>query len=331
MPPNIHDSGYKLLFSNRTIFRQLIQTFVDAPWVKEADFGRCEAVDKSFISNEYRHRESDLIYRVALREQDIFIYVLIEFQSTVDRFMALRVLGYLTNFYLDYVRSHREVRRLPPIFPLVLYSGDRRWTAATEFAELIEGIEWLGAYSPRFTYYKLAENELSPERLRQIGNIVSTLFLAEQDVPIDTVVAALADLFDQEEDKQAVSTLVNWFRQMISHGRIDPADYAALATTLQSKEEVTSMFLKTVEREKKTMFELGRQEGREEGREEGIEEGREQGIELGILTVARRMLAAGIAPATVADVTGLSLDTVLTLQPTDDKTAPSATTHEPPK
>ena len=139
MPPNIHDSGYKLLFSNRTIFRQLIETFVDAPWVKEADFSRCEAVDKSFISDEYRHRESDLIYRVALREQDIFIYVLIEFQSTVDRFMALRVLGYLTSFYLDYVRSHREVRRLPPIFPLVLYSGDRRWTAATEFAELIEG------------------------------------------------------------------------------------------------------------------------------------------------------------------------------------------------
>ena len=118
MPPNVHDSGYKLLFSNRTIFRQLIETFVDAPWVKEADFSRCEPVDKSFVSDEYRQRESDLIYRVALRGQDLYIYVLIEFQSTVDRFMAVRVLNYLTSFYLDYVRAHRHVRRLPPIFPL---------------------------------------------------------------------------------------------------------------------------------------------------------------------------------------------------------------------
>ena len=93
MPPNVHDSGYKLLFSNRTIFRQLIETFVDAPWVKEVDFNRCEPVDKSFVSDEYRQRESDLIYRVALRRQELYIYVLIEFQSTVDRFMAVRVLS----------------------------------------------------------------------------------------------------------------------------------------------------------------------------------------------------------------------------------------------
>ena len=66
MPPNMHDSGYKLLFSNRTIFRQLIETFVDAPWVKEVDFTRCEPVDKSFVSDEYRQRESDLIYRCLL-------------------------------------------------------------------------------------------------------------------------------------------------------------------------------------------------------------------------------------------------------------------------
>jgi hypothetical protein len=35
---NIHDSGYKILFSNRTIFRQLIQTFVEEKWVQRLDF-----------------------------------------------------------------------------------------------------------------------------------------------------------------------------------------------------------------------------------------------------------------------------------------------------
>jgi hypothetical protein len=35
---NIHDSGYKRLFSNRTIFRQLVQTFIEEDWVDRLDF-----------------------------------------------------------------------------------------------------------------------------------------------------------------------------------------------------------------------------------------------------------------------------------------------------
>jgi hypothetical protein len=47
MSANIHDSGYKKLFSNHTIFRQLLETFVGEPWVQELDFSQCETVDKS--------------------------------------------------------------------------------------------------------------------------------------------------------------------------------------------------------------------------------------------------------------------------------------------
>jgi hypothetical protein len=35
---NIHDSGYKKLFSTHTIFRQLVETFIQAAWVSEIDF-----------------------------------------------------------------------------------------------------------------------------------------------------------------------------------------------------------------------------------------------------------------------------------------------------
>ena len=87
---NIHDSGYKRLFSNRTIFRQLIETFVNEPWVAELDFEQAEKLDKSFIDEDYQASESDLIYRVPLRGRPIYIYILLEFQSTIDRFMALR-------------------------------------------------------------------------------------------------------------------------------------------------------------------------------------------------------------------------------------------------
>jgi len=70
---NIHDSGYKKLLSNRTIFRQLIETFVDEPWVKDLDFSKAETVDKSFIDAHYKETESDLIYKVGLQDRDVYI------------------------------------------------------------------------------------------------------------------------------------------------------------------------------------------------------------------------------------------------------------------
>ena len=127
----IHDVGYKCLFSNRTIFRQLLETFVPEAWVKAADFEAAETLDKSYISDHFKATESDLLYKVPLRDSEVYIYILLEFQSTVPRFMALRVPYYQTSFYMDYVKSGSRIRKLPPIFPIVLYNGERRWTAPT--------------------------------------------------------------------------------------------------------------------------------------------------------------------------------------------------------
>jgi hypothetical protein len=59
----------------------------------------------------------------------ICLMLLLAFQSTSDRWMALRVL-----VYAGLVRQHlvNEKRlppdgRLPPILPVVLYNGDRHW------------------------------------------------------------------------------------------------------------------------------------------------------------------------------------------------------------
>ena len=212
--PTIHDSGYKKLFSNRTIFRQLIETFVDQPWVDDLDFSTCETLDKSFISKHYQETESDLIYKIRLKDRTIYIYILIEFQSTVDKFMALRVLNYITNFYMDYLASNKSVEKLPAVFPIVLYNGDLRWTAPENIKALIEDFPPLGPFALDFQYFKIAENEYSQERLLRIRNIVSTLFLAESHYDINLLETELLNLFDSETDKGAVSLFLNWFKPL---------------------------------------------------------------------------------------------------------------------
>ena len=182
----IHDKGYKKLFSNKVIFRQLLETFVAEDWVRDLDFDKCKKLEKSFVSQHYLETESDIIYEIKLRDKDVYIFILVEFQSSVDRFMALRILNYITNFYMDYVESNKGIRKLtlPPVFPILLYNGDKRWTAPTNLSELIENNDLLGKFSLDFSYFKISEIEYKKDDLLKIRNIVSTLFLAESHYSI---------------------------------------------------------------------------------------------------------------------------------------------------
>ncbi len=70
-------------------------------------------------------------------------YLLIEFQSSVDKYMALRMMVYQGLLYQDLIRQGAVLSegRLPPVLPIVLYNGSQRWTAATEAEGVQKGMQ----------------------------------------------------------------------------------------------------------------------------------------------------------------------------------------------
>ena len=62
--------------------------------------------------------------------------------------------------YQDLIRDNKLTPdgRLPPVLPVVLYSGDDGWTAATEISELIESVPGgLERYRPQMRYLLVEE------------------------------------------------------------------------------------------------------------------------------------------------------------------------------
>ncbi len=296
----IHDSGYKKLLSNRTIFQQLIETFVQEEWVKEIDFTQCETLDKSFLSDHYKETESDLIYKVRFRGREAYLVVLLEFQSTVDRFMALRVLNYITNFYMDYVESTKPVTLLPPVFPIVLYNGEARWTAPVTVEALIQDHHLLGCYAPHFHYCAIIERDYREEDLLAIRNIVSTLFLTETHFDRDKVLQEFTALFQHEPDRQAVSVLLNWFRQLTLHGRFDAETFEEIHQVYETIEEAHAMLLNTLAREHERF--------RQEGMQQGIQQGMQQGVFKGLIQAISMLLESKFGNAgseLIRDISGL--------------------------
>src|SRR6476620_7867871 len=96
-----HDGGYKLLFSHPSMVEGLLRGFVRDSWVGDLDFTTLERVNESFTSDGLKQRHGDMVWRLRWKNKGrtkrkgwFYLYFLLEFQSTVDAFMAVRLLSY---------------------------------------------------------------------------------------------------------------------------------------------------------------------------------------------------------------------------------------------
>ena len=265
-----------------------------------------ERLDKSFVAEHYKETEADIIYKVPLRDADEVIYLclLIEFQSDVQRFMVLRSLHYRCSFYMDFVLSNKNVRGLllPAMFQLVLYNGDEKWTAPANIDQLIESKVDLGSYGLHFEHLVIAENAYGKEWLAKVDNIIATLFLAEAHYDLPLLMEKMLSLYDTEPDRQAIMLFVNWFRQLAAHGRLDSTDFVTIEEQYLTREEVKSMLVKALEREREVIFDIGKKEGIDIGKKEGIDERNRQ--------IVQAMVGNGFALPTIATLLALPLPEV---------------------
>lgn len=209
--------------------------------------------------------------------------------------MAVRMLHYMMSFYLDFINQRQRMKKLPPLFPIVLYNGDAKWTAPVEIQELIDNNELLGEFGLQFKYFKLAENEFSPDKLLKIQNIVSTIFLAETHYDIDVLLNEFTTLF-RKKDRQAVSLLLNWFKYLSEERRITEADFEQIKVVYEEGE--ANMLVNAIRKEKQLLIQQGRQEGRLEGELEKAKE------------IAKSMLLEGLSIDLIIRTTKLSQEEI---------------------
>ena len=71
----------------------LLLGFVPVPWVAEADLASFTPVSGSSVTDDFcdrdrdRDREDDCIWRLRLGGGWLYVYLLIKFQSTIDRYI----------------------------------------------------------------------------------------------------------------------------------------------------------------------------------------------------------------------------------------------------
>ena len=108
MPLKTDDRRKKKLFSDPVFFRQLLKTCIGEPWVQDIDFSSLEILPNEYIDKRLIASQNDMLYRIKFKSHPSLLIVILEFQSTPDRFMAIRVLHYLCSVYLSLIGKAKK-------------------------------------------------------------------------------------------------------------------------------------------------------------------------------------------------------------------------------
>lgn len=199
MTKNHHDTGYKELFSHPEFVQQLIEGFVPNELAQLMDFNTLRLHSGHYITPLFEEKIEDIVWSVEVEWQNTrlnaYLYLLIEFQSTVDTTMPIRLMHYVACFYDNLLKNKTTSisRGLPPVFPIVLYNGTKRWTAKQEMYDMIfpEPPEFLRPYQPHLRYYLIDEASLNTQELMKLETPLSGVFSIEKARSQDELQSAI--------------------------------------------------------------------------------------------------------------------------------------------
>ena len=164
---NPHDSFFKDLLARPEMAADFLAHYLPPEVAAELDVTVPELVKDSFIDAELQPHFSDLLYRVRLKRGGAaYVYVLFEHKSAPDAWVGFQLFRYQARIWEPLVRQ--KVKKLPPIFPLVLFHGRTHWRAARNFGALIEWREAkaLRRYVPEFEYYLIDLSAFSDAEIK---------------------------------------------------------------------------------------------------------------------------------------------------------------------
>ena len=294
----IHDTGYKLLFSHAELVQQLLEGFAPPELVKLLDFGTLTLANGSYVTPAMKQREDDVVWSVSMGDTTLYLYILLEFQSTVDAAMPVRMMQYVAALYESLIKekSINPSEGLPPVFPIVLYNGDQRWQVATNIAELIQCPSVLNPYQPNMAYYLLDEGAYSDSELNSVHNAVAAVFSLENATNYETAVNAIdrmAQAIQALPNKQRIDKAISyWIKRHLQRNLPE----VIIPQTEQLLED-TSMLATNMQKWYHTAQNQGKQEG---------ERSKAMQIALNLLDL--------LDVTTIALKTGLTLDEVKALK-----------------
>ena len=280
-PSNPHDALIKALLESPERAGILLRENLPAVLLERMTEEPPRHLPGSFIDPALGEQRSDRLFEVALKDgRTAFVYVLIEHKSASEPATPVQLLGYQQRIWQRYAEQDGDgraerYRHLPPIFPLVIYHGQREWAEPLSLMACIDADEELRDLQRDFGYQVRhlrpdeSDDQLSADpAVRTVLRALAWAFLDRHGV------AELERLLQElPEGHFLEKPLLRYIVRV--YATTETSVRQALETTRPQRAQELNM---TVADE---WIERGKQQGRQEGLQAGLQEGRQEGLQEG--------------------------------------------------
>ena len=229
------DRSARWLFQDKENVQGLLEIVADE-LVELIDFSQLAQINRSFIPDNLREQESDLVFSVPLHSEsetdELLIYILIEHQSTVDSTMGFRVLFYMIQIW-DSQRREWESNNVPksqwrfrPVLPIVFYTGAQRWKTPLTLNTIMDSPDVFSRFVPKLDILFLSVKETDEANLTKTDHPLGWLLtvLQKEHADKEVIRTALVEAMSHintlgDEQAQQRQRAISYLFLLILHRR----------------------------------------------------------------------------------------------------------------
>ena len=280
---NPHDALFQVMMSKPKAARDFfelhlpdhIKQQIDWESLQQAAQVYTDGIDKGIV---------DTLYSAKIAGQEAYLLLLTEHQSTSQRLMPLRLVEYILRIIRDWLDKYGKQAKLPTIYPLIFYTGTKKYRHSTDFWHLFQDAELMKAILMHpFQLVELMEISDEVLKAHQESGLTSFLMKHRKEMDIVQSLSTVTELLKN------ASQDIEYFKTLMC--------YTLQETDSKSIAEIIQLFTDMVDAESKenmmTIAERLRQEGMQKGELAAKK------------TVAEALLKKGYPQDLIIEVTGL--------------------------
>ena len=126
--PLSHNNFVRKLLSDKKIEAEFFETHLPKEILSQVDWLTLEQQKENYSDNTLGHGIVDLLYSVIFGQNEAYLMLLLEHQSTTDYKIPLRIQKYVLRICEDYLSKNNNAK-IPLIYPLNFYTGNTKYNA----------------------------------------------------------------------------------------------------------------------------------------------------------------------------------------------------------
>ncbi|MBF0141773.1 MAG: Rpn family recombination-promoting nuclease/putative transposase [Magnetococcales bacterium] len=268
------DGIYHNIYAYPEMVADLLTSFLAPEMLAELDLSQMRRLNTKFTAAKGKRRRSDVVWEIPLRAGGhLYLLLILEFQSTIEVWMALRVCVYTGLLYQQLIAERKLTpeQGLPPVLPIILFNGKPRWYAATSLRDLIRlpDTSPLWHFQPDMRYYVMDEGAFPKDLLKSLPSLSAILFRLEHPTDTQSVVDAGQDLVEWFKSHPDTLPLKRLFRELLIGAMERVKVSEPLQVVPEELREISNMLADYIEQWNRDAKQQGWQDGKKDGRKEG--------------------------------------------------------------